>query len=450
MGDIASQKGAGVEAGTEAVASRQGAKPKKVFYGYVLIVVLGFMYFCSSGIVLPTATIVNPLMLQDESLGMNATILGTGFSLFVLVQGLSAPLVGGLIARKGARFSMVSGAVIMLIAMLLLIFFVSSPIAYFIVFGVVTSAATMMVGQLAVQSTIGDWFVARRGIAMTAMMVIGASASFIGPPVVNAIVGASGGSWQSGWYLLVVLSIILIPVALLFVKNKPSDVGQYPDGADGESSLAGTGRSFKVYKNTEKVPFKEVLRSKYFWLLSLAATGGFAAFTLSTAQGVLHFGSLGFDNGLIVAGVALMGGVSLVGKTLLGMISDRLEPVRLIVISTVVLVVGILLGAAAQSDAMVYAYYICIGLGFGGVNAVFPTAMANYFGAFSFSKNLGTGIMITTVVASTLPVMSGAIYDATGTCTIAFYITAAIVAVCAVCGLFVKIPKNKGEKTASE
>ncbi|WP_139653672.1 MFS transporter [Raoultibacter phocaeensis] len=442
MSERVLQEEAGLGSDAEASVSAASAKPKKLFYGYVLIVVLGFMYFCSSGIVLPTATIVNPLMLEDQSLGMNATILGTGFSLFVLVQGISAPLVGALISRKGARFSMTLGAVVMLAAMLTLIFFVSSPIAYFIVFGIVTSAATMMVGQLAVQSTIGDWFIARRGMAMTAMMVIGASASFVGPPVVNAIIGATGGGWRSGWYLLVALSIVLIPVALLFIKNKPADIGQFPDGAADAGALAGESKNFKVYKNTAQVAFKEVVKSKYFWLISLAATGGFASYTLATSQGVIHFSSLGFDHGLIVAGVAIMGGISLLGKLLLGMVSDRIEPVRLIVVSTVILFVGILAGAAAQNDAMVYAFFLCVGFGLGGVNAVFPTAMANYFGASSFSKNLGTGIMITTVVASTLPIMSGAIFDATGTCSLAFYITAAIVAVCAVCGLLVKIPKN--------
>ncbi|MEG1827127.1 MAG: MFS transporter [Gordonibacter sp.] len=438
MNDSALQE----DIGFDTAVPQRSAKTSKAFYGYPLIVVLGFMYFCSSGIVLPTATLVNPLMLQDASLGMNATILGTGFSVFVLVQGLSAPLVGALISRKGARFCMTMGAIVMLAAMLFLIFFVSSPLAYFIAFGVVTSAATMMVGQVAVQSTIGDWFIARRGVAMTAMMVIGASASFIGPPVINAIIGATGGTWQSGWYLLVGLSVILIPVAVLFVKNKPSDLGQHPDGVTDPSDIGTAGKGFKVYKNMGTVPFKDVLRSPYFWLISLAATGGFAAYTLAISQGVIHFTSLGFNNGLIVAGVAIMGGVSLLGKLLLGLVSDRIEPIRLIVASTVVLVIGILAGATAQNDSMLYVYYICVGFGFGGVNAVFPTAMANYFGASSFSKNLGTGIMITTVVASTLPIMSGAIFDATGSCTIAFYIVAVIVAACAVCGLLVKIPKK--------
>lgn len=91
-----------------------------------------------------------------------------------------------------------------------------------------------------------------------------------------------------------------------------------------------------------------------------------------------------------------------------------------------------------------YFFYGCIGLGFGGVNAVFPTAMANYFGAGSLSKNLGVGIMVTTLVASALPIMSGAFFDATGSCALAFYVTAGIVAACAVCGMLVIIPKERG------
>ena len=423
-----------------------GEKPRSgFFYGYVLVVVLGFLYFCSSGIILASATIINPLMLQDVSLGMNATMLGTGFSLFVLVQGLSAPLVGALISRKGARFSMTLGAVILLASMLALIFVVASAPAYFVVFGIIASAATMMVGQLAVQSTVGNWFVTHRGVAMTCMMVIGASASFIAPPVVNAIIGLTGGGWRSGWYLVAVLAAAAVPTAFFLVKNTPADIGQVPDG---KLSVGGRGgkatRGFSVYKNPDSVPFSRAIRTPAFWLISLAATSGFAAYTLSTSQGVLHFGALGFDNASIVAGVALMGATGLVGKISMGIVSDRIEPIRLIVVAAVILAVGTVVGAAASSRAMLFIFYGCIGIGFGGVNAVFPTAMANYFGAGSLSKNLGVGIMVTTLIASALPIMSGAFFDATGSCALAFYVTAGIVAVCAACGMLVRIPKERG------
>ncbi|MEG0758169.1 MAG: MFS transporter [Raoultibacter sp.] len=422
--------------------SKASSKP---FYGRKLILILGLVYFCSSGFILPAANIINPIMLQDPSMGLNGTLLGIGFSLFILFQGISAPLVGGLVARKGVRFSMVVGATIMVISSIVLIFFVKSPIMYVIFFGVTVSVGTMMAGQLAVQSTIGEWFIARRGTAMTAMMIIGASAALIAPPLVDAVITATGGQWQSGWYLYAGLSIFIIPIAIFLVKNKPSDIGQFPDGAASTADLVAEQKDFKVYKNVDSVPFSKAIRTRTFWLISLAATGGFAAYSLASSQGVIHFTTLGFDRDLIVGGVALMGGAGLVGKILMGSVSDHIEPVRLISISAILLAVGILAASFATNAFMVYVFYFCIGFGFGAVSATFPTAMANYFGAGSFSKNLGTGIFITTIVASSLPILSGAIFDATGQCTYAFFIAAAIMVVCALCGLLVKFPnKNKG------
>lgn len=414
----------------------------KPFYGRKLIFILGLVYFCSSGFILPAANIINPIMLQDPSMGLNGTLLGIGFSLFILFQGISAPLIGGLVARKGVRFSMVLGAVIMFVSSIALIFFVKSPIMYFIFFGITISVGTMMAGQLAVQSTIGEWFIARRGTAMTAMMIIGASAALVAPPLVDAVISATGGQWQSGWYLYAGLSIVIIPIALLLVKNKPSDIGQLPDGAASTADLVAEHKDFKVYKNADSIPFAKAIRMPAFWLISLAATGGFAAYSLASSQGVIHFTTLGFDRDLIVGGVALMGGAGLVGKIFMGSVSDHIEPVRLISISAAVLTLGIFVASFASSAFMVYVFYFCIGFGFGAVSATFPTAMANYFGAGSFSKNLGTGIFITTIIASSLPILSGAIFDATGFCTYAFYISGVITIGCAICGLLVKFPNK--------
>lgn len=416
---------------------------KRLFYGYPMIVILGLMYFCSSGLILPAANILNPLMLADGSVGLTATMLGAGFSVFVLFQGFAAPLAGAVISRKGVRFTMMVGVVVLLFAACAMAFFVSSPIAYFIMFGVLASVGSMMAGQVSTQSAIGEWFVAKRGMAMTAMMIIGASASFVIPALVEVVVRTMGGSWRAGWYLIIALAACMIPLALFFVKNRPSEVGQLPDGAASENELTQSSKTFKVYKRSDSLPFSKAVRTPAFWLISLAATGGFVAFTFTTAQGVLHFTTLGIDRTLIVAGVSLMGGATMVGKIIMGPLSDRIEPVRIVGAAGFVLATGLLIAAFAVNEYMMYAYYFLIGFGFGGLGACFPTAMANYFGPGSFSKNLGTGIFVTTVVASTLPVMGGAAFDATGSCVLAYFITTAIVVVCAVCGLVVRIPSSR-------
>lgn len=287
---------------------------KKPFYGNRLIGILGFMYFCSSGVILPAANVINPLMLEDASMGLTGTLLGMGFSLFVLFQGLSAPVIGAVIDRIGARLTMAIGAVALLGASLALAFLVSSPIAYFICFGIIASVGAMMAGQLSTQSTIGAWFVARRGVAMTATMFIGASSAFLLPPVIEAIIGSCGGSWHSGWYLIAVLSVAMIPVALLLVKNKPSDLGQLPDGASGAGDMAEKRKDFKVFKREKSLAFPQVLRTPAFWLIALAATGGFAAYSFATSQGMIHFTTIGIERSAVVMGVSVMGGASPAGK----------------------------------------------------------------------------------------------------------------------------------------
>lgn len=415
---------------------------KKPFYGTCLIGVLGFMYFCSSGVILPAANVINPLMLEDPSMELTGTLLGMGFSIFVLFQGLSAPVIGAVIDRIGARFTMVIGAIALLGASLSLAFLVSSPLMYFLCFGVIASIGAMMAGQLSTQSTIGAWFVARRGVAMTATMFIGASSAFLLPPVIEAIIGYCGGSWHSGWYLIAALSVAMIPVAILLVKNKPADLGQFPDGASGAGDMVEKRKEFRVFKREKSLAFPQVLKTPAFWLISFAATGGFAGYSFATSQGMIHFTTIGVDRSAVVLGVSVMGGASLLGKLVMGSLSDRVEPVRIISIAALLISAGILTAAAAFNGAMMFIYYFCTGFGFGAITATFPTAIANYFGADSFSKSLGVGIFVTTIIASALPLVGGVIYDACGSCSPAFFLAAVVVVCCAVCGFFVKFPKE--------
>lgn len=422
---------------------------KKMFYGYPLIAALGVMYFCSSGAILPAANVINPLMLEDQSMGLNGTLLGAGFSLFVLFQGISAPIIGSIIERKGARSAMVIGASVFLAASCCMAFLASAPWMYFICFGVFASIGAMMAGQLSVQSTVGEWFIERRGVAMTVTMIIGASSAFLLPSVVEWVIGAFGGSWRSGWYLMIALGIVMIPTALFFMRNRPADIGQLPDGASSTQDMATRRRAFKVYKAEKSTPFSQVVRMVSFWLVALTATAGFAAYTFATSQGVIHFTTMGIERSAVVVGVSLMGGAGLIGKVTMGFISDRVEPIRIMSIAAILLTVGLLIAASTSNPVAMYAFYFLTGFGFGAITATFPTAIANYFGAGSLSKNLGFGILVTTLVASTLPVISGIIYDAVGSCSPAFFLVAFITAICALCGFLFRLP-TKDDRVAKE
>ena len=116
-------------------------------------------------------------------------------------------------------------------------------------------------------------------------------------------------------------------------------------------------KTFKVFKNEHSLPFAKAVRTPAFWLISLAATGGFAAYSFASSQGVIHFTTIGLDRALIVAGVSVMGGAGLVGKVVMGSLSDRIEPVRLVSASAFLIAAGTLVAAVASNPAMMYAYY---------------------------------------------------------------------------------------------
>jgi MFS family permease len=381
-------------------------------------------------------------MLKDPAINMGGAALGAGFSLFVLMQGIPGPLIGHLIGVRGARFTMVLGASIMALGALAMLFYVRTTLAYLICFGVVLSVGSIMAGLLSVQTTIGNWFIVRRGTAMTLTMCIAGLGAILVPFLVNGLITLSGGIWQSGWYLVLGMALALIPLALFFVKNTPQELGQTPDGLLKDEHIKTERRIHGVYKNTSSIHFKDAVRSPSFWLIALTGTGGFAAYTLAASQGVIHFTTQGFENGMIVLAVMSMGFAGLLGRLLIGLRSDRQEPLRLMSISLLVVLCGILLAALVRHEIALFAYYLCTGFGFGAITTLLPTTVANYFGVEEFSKNLGATMLITTLVASCIPLLGGFIFDATGSCSPAFLISAGIVAVCAACGWMVRFPRD--------
>lgn len=195
---------------------------KKNFYGWILLVAIGIMFLCSSGFILVGASVVNPLMMADSSMNMNATLMGLGFTLFVLCQGIPAPLIGQFITKYGQKKTFIVGGLLLIIGGLLMAFVVKTTIGYLIAFGVILSIGSQMAGQVTMQTSVSAWFVQKRALAMSIATVIGAIGSFISPRILNSIV-ASTGRWQDAWLLVAGLGVVVIIIAVALVVDKANE-----------------------------------------------------------------------------------------------------------------------------------------------------------------------------------------------------------------------------------
>ena len=125
-------------------------------------------------------------------------------------------------------------------------------------------------------------------------------------------------------------------------------------------------------------------------------------------------------------------------------LADRIEPVRILGICAFLTAIGAALAfvCAPGSVVILYAYYILLGIGFGGNTSVMPTAFANYFGIEHFPKIMGNVLLLLSVFSALVPVIAGVVFDMTGTYVVMFLAVAVVCAVGGVANLLVRFPKK--------
>ena len=144
------------------------------FYGWTIVASLWVIYFLNVGFPMYGGQTVNTFM--SDEMQFNRTILGLGFSLFNLFQGLPGPLIGYTIQKKGARFCMAIGSALILIAAVLMGYFVKNQWVFLFTFGIIAGVGVGFGTVVPVQTTVTQWFTKRRARAMaitlTAFVVI--------------------------------------------------------------------------------------------------------------------------------------------------------------------------------------------------------------------------------------------------------------------------------------
>ena len=131
---------------------------EKKFYGWKVVVVTAALYALLGNFGLAAAQITIPVMALDPAVAMDRTMIGIGFSVFILMQGLPGPLIGKFVEKYGAKNAfIVSSVLIVLTGILMGLFAGTSTAAYIVLFGVLLSYTRTLGGQEATQTTIRNW-----------------------------------------------------------------------------------------------------------------------------------------------------------------------------------------------------------------------------------------------------------------------------------------------------
>jgi predicted MFS family arabinose efflux permease len=234
-------------------------------------------------------------------------------------------------------------------------------------------------------------------------------------------------SWQMAFLALGVLTwVLIIPPVILVMKTRPEDVGLLPDGVspvgdEAVPELPSVPDPKAISSAGEEgwTPSK-AFRSLPFWLL--LATFFFAGAVIAgVLQNEVNFLKvMGIPMAAATFALGLTGGIGGVGKLAFGVLADRLSPRYTAILCIALQLVGLSILLMTHTTAMVWVFVFVFGFAMGGNITLQPLVTSEFFGMKSFGALLGWVVLAGAVGSALGPVVGAAIYDASGSYSLAF------------------------------
>jgi MFS transporter, OFA family, oxalate/formate antiporter len=422
-----------MEVSKKMLASRRG------FYGYVIALVAFVIFFLLAGSFYGLSVLV-PYMAAE--MGWSATEFGIAFSIIFLTVGLSSPLVGVIIGRFGPRFSMVLGS--LMVAISLSLMSTTSNLWQLYVFCIILGSGVTAGAILPVIQIVGEWFNIRRSSIMGLVAAGGGMGGLLFAPLTSSVT-VMVDSWRITWLILGGITLIPAVLTVLFVRSKPADLGQEPDGIlptiHNGSQANPNQQVSRVYKSTVNWKSSQATRTRAFWLATLAKTASIWAMQSVVAHQVVFLHEeRHLDIELAASALGFMAGFSILGRVFGGWLGDRVEP-RMVIAGLLLLQASALLVLTTLPGQLaIYFYVVSFGIGYGGM-AILPAALIfNYFGARHYAAIMGVALPVGTFLGAFSPMVAGLIKDLSGTYLPAFGIMTGVVFVGVICALLAKPP----------
>jgi len=399
----------------------------RLFYGYLVVAACFVILFLVWGMVLNTF----PIFLKPLAENMS---WGRGDVAWALLMGsigtaVAAPISGIVIDRIGARPVMVAGALIIGLGLL-----AGSRIMHlwqlYLVF-VAIGCGLMCASIIPCSLIISNWFVSRRGAAMSGAFVGTSAGGMVMSPVANWIIINYG--WRTAFAASgITILVVVIPVVLLAIRTHPSDVGLEPyRSADDDSSDA---------QRDWGVGVKEALSLRSFWqIAAIMLILGFVAGGLGN-HCVAYLTDLEHSPDRAAFAWSLVMGVMILGKLSLGPLADRWGSRNTMAAACALFAVSIAILTIAHPFWIVLVFAALYGFACGAPLVVNPLLTSEYLGMKHFGALYGVLNIMGTVGGAVGPVGAGIYFDRQGTYLPVFYFFAAMMLVAVLVAISMRPP----------
>ena len=384
-----------------------GQPGNRIFYGWFIVASAGVVVFCTG----PGQSYVFSVFIDSiiEDTGLSRTGVSVLYLASTALSALLVTFVSRLADRYGARIMLVAAGIGlgaacfgMATATHILLFFVAFAALRALGQGSLSISCVLLVNQ---------WFVSRRGRAVAIMTMGAVVSTALFPPFARFLIDSI--DWRGAYAILGVLVIALIvPVAILVVRNRPEDMGLFPDGSD-RPPVSETRPAASTARRRANVYL-----SPGFWLLAISLS---TPSLVSTAL-IFHQASIFEENGLsatvAASSFALYSAASAVCSLAAGFAVDRIGPNLLVVFSMATLLATLVLAVVSDSLIVAMIYVLMMGISAGSYIIVQSTIWAYHYGRHGLGRIQGPAMTLSVCASAVGPLPLAIFHELTGTYTL--------------------------------
>ncbi len=415
---------------------RAGNGREPIFYGWVIVAVMAATGAVSMGMgSLNFGLFIKPM---GDDLGIGRAAFGWAQTARQGASSATSPLIGWLLDRYGSRVMLPVAAFATGGALIGLAYVTSAwhLVVLFIVMGLVGMSGP---GALVTTVPVLKWFVRNRGkaVAFVGLGIPVGALLFI--PLTQVLINEIG--WRGAWIVLAIIGIVVIvPLAAIFVRRQPEDVGLVPDGDLPKDSGGGAG-SMRVVEEVSWT-VREAVRTTTLWRLVIV----FSMVQLATGTVALHRIAAFMDRGMdptLISFATAFDAVAAGGSTFLFGMLVKWIPARFLGAFGFSMLAGasVLTIYATNLPIMFISMWI-FGMGIGGMMFLNNFIWADYFGRGSVGGIRGLANPINLVIGGIGAPAAGYVRDWTGSYDPAWWVGVGLMSGAAVLIMLTGAPRK--------
>lgn len=256
-----------------------------------------------------------------EEFGWSTATISLAISVNLVLYGLTAPFAAAVMDRFGIR-RVVAGALVLVAAGSASTVFMTASWQLVLCWGVLVGLGTGSMALVFAATVANRWFTKSKGLVTGILTAGGAAGQLVFLPFLALL--ADGPGWRAASLLVAAAALAVVPLVLLLLSEKPSDLGLEPYGGPGEGPPVAATSARPAAAAVGAL--RAASRRRSFWILA----GGFAICGAST-NGLVgtHFIPAAHDHGMpstTAAGLlALVGIFDIVSTIFSGWLTDRVD-----------------------------------------------------------------------------------------------------------------------------